>query len=159
MEKLPKTQTKPTENLVKTSENPEKPISDTTGRKLGGRPKKDISDIKKKEIDDYLSRTGSTKTFAGIARHLGYKSTLDFIADAKKNGGYLGYALSRIEEQYEIALLGRGSTGAIFALKQVGWADTQKVETEVKAVSVNISLSASLDELTQKLMPVMEEVV
>ena len=84
---------------------------------------------------------------------------MDFIADAKKNGGYLGYALSRIEEQYEQALLGRGSTGAIFALKQVGWADTQHIETEVKAVSVNISLSASLDELTRKLMPVMEEVV
>lgn len=82
---------------------------------------------------------------------------MDFIADAKKTGGYLGYALSRIEEQYEIALLGRGSTGAIFALKQVGWADTQKVETEVKAVTVNVSLAASLDDLAQLLKPAIEE--
>ena len=71
----------------------------------------------------------------------------------------MGYALSLVESRYEGELTGKFSTGAIFALKQLGWADTQKVETEVKAVTVNISLEASLDDLAKVLNPVVEEAV
>lgn len=89
---------------------------------------------------------------------MGFSCALEFIEAAKKNKGNLAYALSKVEERYENELLGRFSTGAIFGLKQLGWADTQHVETEVKAVTVNISLAASLDDLAQVLKPIEEQV-
>ena len=109
-------------------------------------------------INEYYEGHKSTCTFAGMGRALGYPCALDFISAAKKNKGNLAYALSLVEERYEKDLPTKaGATGAIFALKQVGWADTQKVETEVKAVTVNVSLAASLDDLAKVLHPVEEQ--
>ena len=146
---------KPAENLPITSENLEKPI-----RNLGGRPKKDITSVMDskviKQIDSYINSNEDNITFASMGHLLGFSCALDFIEAAKKQKGPLAYALAKVESRYENELIGRYSTGAIFALKQVGWADTQKVETEVKAVTVNISLEASLDDLSKVLNPVVE---
>ena len=146
-----------TENSGKLPQNSSK-LSDKASatKHPGGRPKKDLEAERMAKINRYFSDTNNAKTIAGIGRCLGYSSALEFVADAKKNKGVLGYALSRIEEVYEIALLSRGSTGAIFALKQLGWADTQKVETEIKA-DVNLSLEKSLNELAYKLIPVLKD--
>ena len=141
------------ENSEKLPEiSPKSKDNSSIAKHPGGRPKRDPDAEKRAKIDQYFSDSNNSKTISGIGRCLGYSSALEFIADAKKNRGALGYALSRIEELYEIALLGRGSTGAIFALKQLGWADTQRVETEIKA-NVNLALSESLNELAIRLIP------
>ena len=137
----------------KPSENPDK----TLVRNVGGRPRKDADADKKKKIDNYFLQENTTKTISGIGRYLGYSGALEFITEAKKTGGYLAYALSKVEENYEINLLGKNSTGAIFALKQLGWKDTQSVETESKSVNVQITLTASLDDVMSRLSPVEEQ--
>lgn len=158
---------KPAQNNTEIIQINSEKIPEASEPKRGrGRPKSDPnkiitqSETEKKQlslINKYLSDHSDNPTFAGVGRVLGYSCALDFINDAKKNNGPLGYALSKVEERYENELLGKFSTGAIFGLKQLGWADTQKVETEVKAVTVNISLAASLDDLAKVLNPIVEE--
>ena len=129
----------------------------------GGRPRKDPSQVLDSKlvnkINEYMSGNKDTCTFSQMGHVLGYSCAADFIEDAKKKKGALGYALSLVENRYESELIGKYSVGAIFALKQLGWADTQKVETEVKAVTVNVSLEASLDDLAGILNPIVEEAV
>ena len=110
-------------------------------------------------IKKYFKEHENDCTYAGIGRLLGYSCAMEFIQDAKKKKGNLGYALSMVEERYEKDLTSKFSAGAIFGLKQVGWADTQILQAETKSVSVNVTLSTSLDELSSKLVPIMPEEV
>lgn len=162
---------KSNENQIKSEiieKNSEK-IIEKRGR---GRPKKDESasssvvpvkdnndyNIKAK-IDKYLNGTEKINwTIAGMARAVGLKSARQFIDFAQKREGAYSYGLLRMEEKGEEFLFTKMYPGAIFLLKQLGWEDTQHVETEVKAVTVNVSLAASLDDLAQILKPLEEQV-
>lgn len=127
-------------------------------------PKKvDISqDIYKKALK-YQKQVGKDNiTISGLARELGFLDSRDIIEAAKRSddrGRGARQALSLCEEKYERELTGKFSAGATVALKQLGWKDTQVIQAESKSVNVNISLSASLDELSSKLVPIMPEEV
>ena len=92
-----------------------------------------------------------------MARTLGLKNSRELINKAKDCGGVYSYALLKMEEKGEEFLFTKCYPGAIFLLKQLGWEDTQHIETENKSVNVTITLSASLDDLTRMLNPVVEE--
>ena len=70
------------------------------------------------------------RTVTGLALWLGFESRQSFY-DYEKHEQY-SYIIKRarleVENNYEIMLLSKNPTGAIFALKNMGWKD--KVETE-----------------------------
>lgn len=70
-------------------------------------------------------------TITGLALFLGFESRQS-IYDYEKDGTFsyiIKNARLRVEEQYEQRLHGSTPTGAIFALKNMGWKD--KTETEL----------------------------
>lgn len=94
-----------------------------------------------------------------MARAMGLKNSRELISRAKECGGVYAYALLKMEEKAEEFLFTKCYPGAIFLLKQLGWEDTQHIETESKNVNVNVTLTASLDDLSKALNPVVEEQV
>jgi len=64
-------------------------------------------------------------TMSGLAYHLGFKSVSDFEAvEAKgKYSGLLQRARLRVEAEYEKKLHYQSATGAIYALKSLGWCE------------------------------------
>lgn len=81
-------------------------------------------------IDKYFS-SGDVITITGLALALGFESRQSFY-DYEKREDYsyiIKMARLRVENSYELRLMTQQSpTGAIFALKNMGWKD--KVETE-----------------------------
>lgn len=161
MQKTPETMEKPVENPLILAENPEKPK-----KNLGGRPKKTAEEKQLSQenkaiqdlIDKYLSgRDKINWTIAGMAKAVGCKSSRQFIDLAKERGGAYSYGLLRMEEKGEEFLFTKCYPGAIFLLKQLGWEDTQHIETENKSVSINVNLAVTLDDLAKVLNPVVEE--
>lgn len=117
---------------------------------LGGRPPmySNVEEIQAK-IDEYFL-TGLRKktviigkgenattievevpTITGLALFLGFESRTSFY-DYEKREGFM-YTIKRarlfIEREYEEMLQFGNTVGAIFALKNMGWMDTQKIET------------------------------
>lgn len=69
-------------------------------------------------------------TITGLALYLGFVSRQS-IYDYEKNGDYsytIKKARLRIEANYEKSLSSSSPTGAIFALKNFGWADKQQID-------------------------------
>lgn len=131
-----------------------------------GRPKKDsVSSLSLSEESlfrracDYKNKSGTDMTISGMARYLGYLDTRDMLEKAQKGDRGLRRALNLCEEKYERELTGKFSAGATIALKQLGWKETQYVQTEVKAVTVNVLLTETLDDLAKVLHPVEEQTV
>lgn len=78
----------------------------------------------------------------GLALHLGFCSRQS-LWDYQKKPEYsytIARARLRVEGSYEMHLLSKSSPGAVFALKNFGWADNVKVE------STNTNLNAELTE-------------
>lgn len=97
-----------------------------------------------------------------MATALGFMDSQDLIRASRENsppGKGLRRALALCEQKYELELMGKYFTGATVALRQLGWRETQYIETENKSVSVNVTLTASLDDLSKALNPVVEEQV
>lgn len=118
---------------------------------IGGRPPKfDNPDTLQAKVDEYFVWVHGEKikakndkgeefeewvrypcftTVTGLALFLGFESRQS-IYDYEKDGTFsyiIKNARLRVEEQYEQRLHGSTPTGAIFALKNMGWKD--KVET------------------------------
>lgn len=118
---------------------------------IGGRPPKfDNPEALQAKVDDYFiwvlgeketvkndkqedtevyKRSPCYTTITGLAIFLGFESRQS-IYDYEKDGTFsyiIKNARLRVEEQYEQRLHGTTPTGAIFALKNMGWKD--KVET------------------------------
>lgn len=70
-------------------------------------------------------------TVTGLALFLGFcgRKTLDDYANKEMFGYIIKRAKLRVENGYERALYSQGNTGAIFALKNMGWKD--KTETDI----------------------------
>lgn len=103
---------------------------------IGGRPPKfdNAGDLQKK-VDEYFvwakEENNGLKTITGLALFLGFESRQS-IYDYEKDGTFsyiIKNARLRVEEGYEERLHGAIPTGAIFALKNMGWKD--KVENEI----------------------------
>lgn len=78
-------------------------------------------------------------SITGLALFLGFESRQS-IYDYEKNGEFsytIKRARLRVEAAYEQALLSKAATGAIFALKNFGWTDSQAVDHTTKGESLN----------------------
>jgi len=106
---------------------------------MAGRPKKwdNVEDLQK-SIYEYFENENGKITITGLALHLGFESRQS-IYDYEKDGEYsytIKKAKLRVENFYEKELLGDHTSGAIFALKNFGWADKTENKHEVKVSGI-----------------------
>ena len=95
-------------------------------------------------IDAYFASEGK-KTISGLAYHLGFESRQSFY-DYEDRPDYsytIKRARLRIEMTYEQALQGSQCTGAIFALKNLGWKDKSEVEQSGSVTNLNITVDSN----------------
>ena len=81
-------------------------------------------------------------TLSGLAFHLGFDSLHAFEA-YEKNGRYaavLQRARLKIESEYEKMLHQQPATGAIFALKSLGWLEKQTNDTPISDLTIKIEI-------------------
>ncbi len=90
-------------------------------------------------------------TLTGMILHLGLSSreSLDEYGRRPEFSDSVKRAKLLVENQYERKLDGSRPTGAIFALKNMGWADRQEVE--VHGMLRNLNLDALPDHLIARL--------
>ncbi|MDO3644714.1 MAG: terminase small subunit [Mucilaginibacter sp.] len=95
-------------------------------------------------------------TYAGLALFVGFTSLKDFdkyLADGKY-ADKLAWGLLRIQALYEIKLHGQSATGAIFALKRLGWDQRDEPKTaddaESKVMRVEILDSGAIPAPAEK---------
>jgi hypothetical protein len=82
------------------------------------------------KASEYFTNADETRwTITGLALHLGFCDRQSLYDYQKKDefSGIVKYCRTMVEMAYEIKLSGANVTGAIFALKNMGWRD--KVET------------------------------
>jgi len=104
------------------------------------RPKYDSPEEMQNAIDGYFAEPGK-KTISGLAYHLGFESRQSFY-DYESMDDYsytIKRARLRIEMTYEEALQGNACTGAIFALKNLGWTDKSGIDLTTGGDKINIS--------------------
>lgn len=109
------------------------------GLTTSGRPAKykDSNELQKRILKyfDHLTESKQRPTITGLVLYLGFsqKSTLYKYGRKKEFRHCIRRALTFVEQEYELALLEKGATGAIFALKQFGWTDKEpEIEREYK---------------------------
>ena len=116
----------------------QKTIDGSVFRGVGRPPINDPNDVDAvvDRIVEYfqeLAATGMKMTFCGLALALGYSSRTSLWENANAGNPIsepIKIAMLTIEAFYEGRLTSAACTGAIFALKNRGWEDTRKVETE-----------------------------
>ena len=99
---------------------------------VGRPPLFDSPEQLEKAVDEYIHITPKNElTITGIAMYLGFESRQSFYDYEKKPE--FTYIIKKarlaVENGYEISLRSQSVTGAIFALKNMGWKD--KTETEL----------------------------
>lgn len=108
---------------------------ETKPKHAGGRPRKykTVEDLQA-AIDRYFTEEDKT-TVCGLALYLGFNSRQSF-ADYCEYGDEFSDTIKkakfRIECNYEKYLFGddKKPTGAIFALKNMGWSDKQELDVK-----------------------------
>jgi hypothetical protein len=100
---------------------------------LGRPPKYETPEELETAIDSYFAKCEADErdiTMSGLAYHLGFNSrnSLYNYEDKEVFNVPIKRALLRIEQAYEERLYGGQCTGAIFALKNRGWRDTQTID-------------------------------
>jgi len=105
----------------------------------GGRPPvfKSPADLEKKinEYFEYCSDSDVIITICGLALYLGFydrHSLYDYQEKREEFYPIIKRARLTVEEYYESRLSGTTPTGAIFALKNMGWKDTHEIEGDIK---------------------------
>ena len=99
-----------------------------------GRPRKFKSpeefDAKVEEYRWYCKEEGEPVTWTGLALYLGFSSrqSIDEYLNYDGFSDSVKRAKALVEWHYEMRLCGDKPTGAIFALKNFGWRDTQALE-------------------------------
>jgi len=99
-----------------------------------------------KVVDTYLEHALKEKiplTMTGLAIALGFDSRQS-LYDYEKMEGY-SYIVKRarlhVENGYELSLSASAPTGAIFALKNMGWVDKTEIKADVQQVVTEITRS------------------
>jgi len=123
----------------------------------------DFQEVEKRDEDDdpytdrVYSRYPEDPTITGLALFLGFESRQS-IYDYEKNGEF-SYTIKRarlyVENSYEKDLRSKHSTGAIFALKNFGWADKTEIDHTSKGQSLN---GKDLSKLTDEELRTMSEI-
>ena len=80
-------------------------------------------------------------TICGLAYYLGFESRQSFYDYERSNefSYNIKRARLRIESNYEQNLQFNNATGSIFALKNMGWKDTQDINLDANAIITNIT--------------------
>jgi len=90
------------------------------------------------------TRRPENPTITGLAIHIGFESRQS-VYDYEKSGQF-SYIIKRarlyVENGYEQALMSEKPTGAIFALKNMGWIDKQ----EVTNTNLNVNVEPTAEE-------------
>ena len=82
-----------------------------------------------KMIQSYFDNTEEDRlTITGLALVIGSKQLLNDYEGREDYQHIIRRAKLRIENKYELALSGKTPTGAIFALKNMGWRDSQNLD-------------------------------
>jgi len=80
---------------------------------------------------DFCGETGENYTLTGLALFLGYE-TRQSIYDQEERGDEFSYIIKKarlkVENNYELTLFTKNCTGAIFALKNMGWKDKSEID-------------------------------
>lgn len=102
---------------------------------MGRPPKYKTPEELQKKIDEYFAQEKVKITISGLVLFLGFDSRKSFYNYESKDEFLhtIKKARTRVEQHYEEHLLDRYSTGAIFALKNFGWKDTQEIDHNVKS--------------------------
>lgn len=91
-------------------------------------------------VEQIWIREPEPPSITGLALFLGFESRQS-LYDYEKNEQF-SYSIKRaklqVEKNYERYLLSQSATGAIFALKNFGWADKQEVDHTTKGQPMNI---------------------
>ena len=101
---------------------------------MTGRPRKIESPERMEElIEDYLAHCADGDrpfTLTGLIRHMGLSSrqSLDEYAEYEGFSDPVKKAKLLVEMTYEERLHGNSPTGAIFALKNMGWSDRKELD-------------------------------
>lgn len=93
-----------------------------------------------------IIRNPEPPTVTGLSLYLGFSSKTTLYEYAKNEvfANPIKRALTFVEKNYEEALFSKASTGAIFALKNMGWTD--KVEVENTNLNTNLNVSVEVTE-------------
>jgi len=81
-----------------------------------------------KAVDNYFENCNDKPTICGLALGLGFMNRVSLLDYIKKGGKYANVikkAKGRVEAAYERDLRSSRVSGAIFALKNMGWTDRQ----------------------------------
>ena len=131
------------------------PVAQEKNKSEGGRPPIfETPEEMQEAIDSYFEdppcRTAYSKdgdkieipciTITGLALHLGFSSRQS-LHDTEKRDGFsytIRKARTRVENCYEMNLQTSQPTGSIFALKQMGWNDTEEKPENAKPIIINI---------------------
>lgn len=113
-----------------------------------GRPRHfDNEEELSEKINEYFAQAGKV-TLTGLALYLGFESRQS-VYDYEKDGRFsytIKKARLRVENHYEEHLLSDKATGAIFALKNFGWADNQNLNLKTEQpIFTGIDLSVPKD--------------
>jgi len=108
-----------------------------------------------KEYFKWCNSERENPTITGLTLFLGFsdKKSLRDYAEKREFSPLIKTARTIVEHRYEKELLGRYYGGAIFALKNMGWADVHRVDQNIKheIPEIKIVLSAEKkDELQNK---------
>lgn len=99
----------------------------------GRPPKYETAEDLQKKVDEYFSQDDVKLTISGLCYFLGFESRQSFYA--YENKPEFSYTVKRaramIEQMYEEKLLSNHVTGAIFALKNLGWVDRQTIDQTI----------------------------
>jgi len=89
------------------------------------------------EYFNYLDENHQFPTITGLSLFLGFcdKSTLYDYAKRQEFSHSIKRALQFVENHYETRLNDSGPTGAIFALKNMGWEDKQKYDVQAEVTT------------------------
>jgi len=93
------------------------------------------------KIDEYFNELDENEpvTVTGLCLHLGFSSRSSMV-DYEKRGDEFSHAIKRarlrVEHEYEKGLHGERPTGAIFGLKNMGWADRSEVDHTSKGQKI-----------------------
>lgn len=107
-------------------------VNDKEERGPGQPPLFDSPEKLEKAVNEYIANTPKTElTITGMCMWLGFESRQSFY-DYEKRAEF-SYVIKKarlaVENSYETSLRSQSVTGAIFALKNMGWKD--KTETEL----------------------------
>lgn len=105
-------------------------------KKIGRPPKFENPKELQKKIEQYISESIENTeplTISGLCFYCGFESRQSFYAYEKKDE--FSYTIKRarliIENTYELLLHDKYPTGAIFALKNLGWADEHHISHNI----------------------------